>query len=1546
LTRVARVAGGLVLALVGVAALLVGGALTLLRTNWGGDLAKRIALPRVNAAIAGRLELGRFSFGGDRVTLDDVVLRAPDGEVVVRVQEVFVAFAPLSLLRGHVVVREARIVTPSVVLRRDGDELNLARAVAPKERRSPAPAPASPSSRRLTLDIADLRVSDGRLEFVSSADTARGARPLEVSAVGITIEGEAHDDAGSFSATVNLGAALRTPLAAPVAMHVTAHGHGDQLDAVLATTLGAAAVDAALSLDGPSHVTARVTRAHVTPELVRAFVPTVPLRVPLDVVANGTRDDATVTFTAKIGSPAGALAAHGTGDVTTLRARDVAISARDVDLGALVEGLPHSSLSLAVTGRGGGRTLRALDGTLSVAVPPGRLEGASVGPFDVRVEATPGRAVLTQLRLVLPGFAVNGRGELGSARSTLHLDIAAADLARASRALAPLRALGVPKMSGSGRVDVSLFGPAATPGVRVTATVPTLVRGDDRLAGATLVATVVDVHAPDRGDLDLHVARARVAGRDLRDVFVHAQSTTRRFAVAARVGGAVPVSVSVAGAWRPGRRAFALDELALRYPRAAWTMAHPALVSLGPERLAISDLELGAREQRVRVSFEKRGARLRGQLALDQLDLGALPLQLVRPGLALAGRVDARVEVGGTTSRPTVQGSVSLRDGAFGHYRDLALRLDGRYGGSRAAGDLAAEGLGTSVNAKFDLPTEWPPRDGAAPLTLDVTVPPVDLARLSALLRQTVDLRLAHAVAGKAGLTLALRGTPNAPELGLDTAATGLVVDGQAFGAISLKVTGTPTTPLRVAVDVRGDDADAAPSAVAPGAPAPLACAGSLELRTDLGLASLLRRPPTARALERARFALSGDLRGIPLGALGRLARSPVVTGGSASLRVSATGTPLVPTGALNVQVVGATGPRFPPTDGRLDTAFGARDVRVALRVLRAQQVLGSASGVLGLPSRQLGDRAVVVAAPLTLRAAVGPLRLQRNDVGGDSLTGLPTTLSTSLTAALTVDGTLARPAMNLNVALADARLEKTPLGDARAQVTYADRRAALDVALASATGGALHVTGQTQVDLGYAQVTRGIDVGPLPLALNVSASHFDLTWLSGLSEDVRTVGGALTAALTASGTIEQPWVSGRVEWTHGALGLTGLGSYRDIHLAAHGDPHAFWLEDLRLASGEGNAHVMASATRTGDRGYDLKSFLTLRRFPVYGQGQALAVLSADGTLTGAASGDGVTASLQLKDAQVELTDAKQKNLQALAVPADVVFMSDGKPADRAEATKLAAATATWAGQPVAKAAPRASAAPAPEETPFGVHLAVDAPRNLWVHGKDVALELGLGPDFRIESAGRPRIYGEVEVRRGRIDVLGRRFDLQAGSVLRFLGPPDAPRLDITAKHVNETENITVILTAKGALDHLVIAVSSPDRPDLTEGQLYTLIVTGHLQLGGNSAGSASASGEAASLVGGLVASQLQKTLAKKLPLDVLTLEAGEGLTGSRLEAGTYLTNKLYAGYVGRVGANPALLQNRNAVHLEYQLSRRWSFDGEYGDVGTGTADLLWTKNY
>jgi translocation and assembly module TamB len=249
------------------------------------------------------------------------------------------------------------------------------------------------------------------------------------------------------------------------------------------------------------------------------------------------------------------------------------------------------------------------------------------------------------------------------------------------------------------------------------------------------------------------------------------------------------------------------------------------------------------------------------------------------------------------------------------------------------------------------------------------------------------------------------------------------------------------------------------------------------------------------------------------------------------------------------------------------------------------------------------------------------------------------------------------------------------------------------------------------------------------------------------------------------------------------------------------------------------------------------------------------------------------------------------------------------------------------------------------------VKIEVSAPRQLWVNGGGAALELGLDPGFRIVVARETRIHGQVIVRRGRVDVLGRRFDLKADSTLQFDGDPDHPTLDAAAQFQDNQDNVTVQVTAKGPLEHLSISVSSPNRPDLNESQLYALIVTGHLPGGSDSGGGgvgATASNEATSLVAGVIAGQIQKTLARHLPLDVLTIDtgSGQGFSGTQLEAGRYVTDRLYVGYIGRIGANPALYQNKNAVHVEYQLTDRWQIAGEYGDVGTGSADLMWRKNY
>jgi translocation and assembly module TamB len=459
-------------------------------------------------------------------------------------------------------------------------------------------------------------------------------------------------------------------------------------------------------------------------------------------------------------------------------------------------------------------------------------------------------------------------------------------------------------------------------------------------------------------------------------------------------------------------------------------------------------------------------------------------------------------------------------------------------------------------------------------------------------------------------------------------------------------------------------------------------------------------------------------------------------------------------------------------------------------------------------------------------------------------------------------------------------------------------------------------------------------------------AQQFDVQGLSGVTQELRTVGGLLSASANVRGTVGDPRVTGRVEWSNGLLAVTGLGEYKDIHLALHGDDQKLVLDELRAKSGNGTARITADAAHASG-GYHFHARADVARFPVYQEGQPLAQVSLSTTLSGTAAPFDTQVDVEIDNARIELSDAKRKDLQSLASPADVVLVDSGQPLNQAQAERLrqlvAARPPPKGGRSPAKGPPP----PTASDLMSAVRIAVSAPRKIWVTGKDAYFEIGLGSGFRVTMTDQTRVFGQVAVKRGRMDLLGRRFDLKADSTLEFSGSVDRPNLDMTAQYQNQAENVTVLLTAKGPIDHLTIAVTSSNRPDLTESQLYTLIITGHLQTGGSS-GSSTPTAEAASFLGGVLAAQLQKTLAKKLPLDVLTVDAGggEGLTGTQLEAGRYVADKLYLGYVGRVGADPSLYQNRNAVHVEYQLSPRWGVDGEYGDVGTGSLDLTWKKNY
>jgi translocation and assembly module TamB len=1565
-------------------------AVLILRTQWGGGLVRDIAIPRVNLAIAGRLDVQGLRVRVGSVELRGVTLQDPEGEEVARVARVFVAFSPVGLLRRRVDVREVTLEQPVLRLERGRKGLNLARAIAPR-----APAPAAPEpppaagggGGQLAVGVEALRIRGGELRF---RDLAGGGLP-PVHVQELTGDGSARlaiADGARPVAQVKLAlaAATRAPVRGPLSLSLSADAAQTTASGELRFVWAGNRLRLSATSPDPRHAELRVQEIRVEPALARAFLPGYPLIAPVAVAGTATLADQVVATQLALSAAAtrGRLAAEL--DLARVRARQVTLALDDVDVAALVAGGPRSRFDVKVTGEGGGRGAANLTGQVQLGIgPDAQIAGRRFGPVELVASAERGSYTLDRLLAVLPGLRVTGKGQASPEALALVLDVRGEDLGLAARSLGAPREL---KIAGRGLVSVSLAGTPEQPVLAARAEVPML-----RVAGNAVDGLRLNAHAEGRAlpletTVRLHARAVTAGGRRLGAVSLSLDSRrTGAFALAAGAGSPMPMTVRAAGTARqqPARRTQAaqqvveLSRLSIEHPRARWQLARPARLVMQRGDVALSGLDLIAQgdgaPQRLQLSFRQRaardqpdgvragarspGAQVEGRLTLTALDLARLPPLLVPPERKLAGRVDADVRLAGRLPRPDVELQTVLAGGRLGRVQDLSFRLEAQHRGGRAAGTLTAQALGSAHAVRFDLPAAWPP-PAAAPLTLDVKLGEVDLARALAMLEHP----LAGKVSGHAALTVGLRGTGGDPDVDVQARTRGLIIEREKLGEVRFRLRDPRGGPLQARLDAQlfGEQT-------------------AVSLDSQVVLARWLRHPPSSDDLMAVPFTLRASVPRLPLAALtARPGRQQPTLAGVAMLDVDLRGPITRLHGRVAVDAQGIRGPGLPPTDGtlRVKLGDGADGVDAQLRVLRRQQVIAQLVARVGAPVAVLlrPSGAALGRAPLHVDARFGPLAVQRVALPAETGYGGRRLLRAQVDGHLSARGTLDDPAVKLLARVGNAQLAGKPLGQAQLHAEYQDARPTLSAQVSSANGGHLALAAEGRADLSLRGLRRGLAPQSIPFTGTLDARALDLAIASGLHDTVRAVGGLLDAQGKLGGTVGTPHLAGKLAWKNGRLMLAGYGELRDIALDLHGDSSQMVLDRLFARSGSGSANVTAKATRSGDGGRQLvlEGQARFDRFRLYTEGQPLGALSLKATAQGRVTPERIAVGVKLPEAHFDLAGGKRKDLQPVSRPSDVIIFENGVPRDRTEERRLRALTSTPppapapdqgssapGGQALARETPaakvddtgteargRAAGASTPPTPPLveprPIRISIEADRNLWVRGPDMNLELGLDPGFQVISTDEPRVFGTVKIRRGFVEVLGRRFDVTAGSSLAFTGPPDMPRLSVDASYRAERVNATVAVHVEGPADRLSFTLSSPEHPEYGDTELLSLVATGRLP--DEPGGTVTPGSRAASLVGGLLASKLQKALATRLPLDVLTLEPGQDMAGARLEAGTYIGDDLYVAYVGRMGTDPFLRENRNEVHLEYQLTSRWSFEASYGDLRRGSADLLWTKNY
>ncbi|MEP6654401.1 MAG: hypothetical protein ABJA82_13655, partial [Myxococcales bacterium] len=790
LPRPLRIGAAVVGGMLALVTLVVGLTFTVARTSWGAERLRRLAVPRVNAAIAGELQVKHFRFLGDRLVLQEILLKDPQGDTVARAARVEVAFSPWQLVRRRLYLRAVTIDEPALLLRqeRDGDS-NLARALAPRngphrpagvgpdqDKTANASSPGAIELNALTIRSATVDLSDAR------ATTAPALRHVRLDGVDAQGNGRYGGSDGTMALHLKVDGQVSTPLRGPLSLEID--GQGQRAAAPPAD--GRSSPPAGLNIDGDGRISltvgdssirlagqvqaarrsassvsrspaiekrngspgvnarVQVERARIAPALVRVLAPGAgsKLKAVLTVAGDATLDGAKgkLATNVEMAGGGGAVTIRGSVDLERQSLDGLSVRATHIDLGRLItEGSP-SEISFALDAHAEGHSLATLRGAATFKMPAGRLGGYAIGPIRLRADADRGRYKVMDLLAVIPGVNITGAGEATAQRVAFRGAVELRDLGTTVRSLTAGSRSGTPRASGRGRIDVTLNGDVHGPALGLKGHLAALRWQDVRIPTLDVEAEVPDVRVPQAASVNLKITQADVGIRHFRGLSVSLRAGGPRFDAQLALSAPEALRLDVAGVWGAGHEEIGVQTLGLQSRRATWKSARPMRLVFSDKALRVIDLDWRTADgQRIAVDLEKRASTVRGDVVVSGLDLARLPESLLPPSLVLAGRLDAEVHLRGRMDHPGVEAKVTLARGRVGSVRDIALSTELRLSGRRVSGKVDAAALGARATGDFDLPASWPPPRGASgsgggsgKLTANLAVTNLDLQRVIA----------------------------------------------------------------------------------------------------------------------------------------------------------------------------------------------------------------------------------------------------------------------------------------------------------------------------------------------------------------------------------------------------------------------------------------------------------------------------------------------------------------------------------------------------------------------------------------------------------------------------------------------------------------------------------------------------------------------------------------------------------------------------------------------------------------------------------------------
>ena len=673
------------------------------------------------------------------------------------------------------------------------------------------------------------------------------------------------------------------------------------------------------------------------------------------------------------------------------------------------------------------------------------------------------------------------------------------------------------------------------------------------------------------------------------------------------------------------------------------------------------------------------------------------------------------------------------------------------------------------------------------------------------------------------------------------------------------------------------------------------------------------------------------------------VAIKPAGVHGAVTLRVDAKGTLAHPTVTLTAtgEKLAAEMPTTLPLDATATVTYDGARANVSVRALRDGGLLLDSSSVVDLRAADLFARAP--GAPLAWDASSETKLVAFPLDSLAALSGSPIEGCVSGTVSIRdvhQDGKLAAHLDVVKLRLGEAvfptgKLDATLEGGALKAAVRLDQT---DGFLEAKAGAAVH---------------WGADVAPTlekaePVALDLEAKEFRLAALLPFVNGTFSVlDGRMDASVhvKTGKTVESTHADGNVAVRKARFEMPALGQEMKngaarITVEPDGTVR---IDELGFDGTSGHVAVTGKAKLEGVELTSAEAHVKIaekHRIPITIQGVSLGEAWGDIDVTAALSEDEKTMNVDVRIPTLH-TDLAQSATHA-------VQDLEPEPTTKIGVNRASSSNAPgyqFVLVPIEKPdEPKAVATAEEQAAKTRYHVALHL-------GKDVRLKRGtqvqvyVTGDPTLDVGDKAQVSGQLTLNQGRLEVFGKRFRIEHGSVAFTGQDPSNPEVIVTAAW-DAPDGTKVYVDFVGPVKTGKIKLRS--EPAHSENEIVSLILFGSVDGSGGAAPSQESNGAKAAGVGGGVATQgLNKALSNITDIDVQTRVDTTDSQNPRPELAVALSRKVTAEIAYNLGL-PAPGQNpdKTLFILDYRFFRHWSMLTTFGDHGSSIVDLVWQYRY